>query len=80
MDSIRLLHEGHSVIILFVLHLLDWDAHQQHEPQYKKCIDIAVIECLYYVPLQNISYIVVVDSFKVNPGRMQSELHHQWVI
>jgi hypothetical protein len=39
MDSIwLLLHEGHSVIMLFVLQLLDCDAHQKHASQSKKFI------------------------------------------
>jgi hypothetical protein len=43
MDSIwLLLHEGHSLIMLHVLQLLDCDAHQKHDSHNKKWIDIAV--------------------------------------
>ena len=50
MDSIwLLLHEGHLVIISLVLQLVVCDAHQKHDSQSKKRIDIVIVEDIYYI-------------------------------
>jgi hypothetical protein len=70
MDSIwLLLHEGHLVIMSLVLQLVDCDAHQKHDSQSKKRIDIVNVEDLYYIcsweALLMYSYAIPDDSYEL---------------